>query len=142
MAGELVHVGIAGEAGAASVRIDAMPVRPDAGGGLRFAYPDFGADLAPALWDQLPLADRSGPPWSRRDTCSRCRADLTAPVEGRSVEFEIALKQVPQFRMELTLPASQCTACGDVQVMSHGRQTEADVFEALTRGMKAANVRP
>ncbi len=142
MTRDLTAVEVAGEAGRVVARIPAMPARPDDRGGYRFPYGEFGSDFFPALWQQLPVADRAGPPWKRRDICSACGADLTGSSATERLDFEIELGPVEPFIVELTLPAIHCAACGDIQVLESGRATEADLSEALVRGMDAINLRP
>ena len=142
MTAGLTAVEVAGEAGGVVARVPAMPAKPDDQEGYRFPYGEFGSDFFPALWQQLPLADRAGPPWKRRDVYSACRADLTGSPAAECLDFEIALDRVEPFTVELTLPAIHCSACGDIQVLESGRATEAALSEALVRGMDAIQLRP
>jgi hypothetical protein len=139
---ELTAVEVTGEAGRVVAHVPAMPARPDDRGGYRFPYGEFGSDFFPALWEKLPLAARAGPPWRRRDVCSACGADLTGRSAAERLDVEIELGRVEPFIVELTLPAIRCSACGDIQVLESGRATEADLSEALVRGMKAIDLRP
>lgn len=142
MTRELTAVVVAGEAGRVAARIPAMPAKPDDRGGYRFPDGEFGSEFFPALWQQLPMTDRAGPPWKRRDTCSACGADLIGSPAPERLDVEIKLGRVEPFIVELTLPAIDCSACGDIQVIGFGRATEADLSEALVRGMDAIHLRP
>ncbi len=105
-------------------------------------FPDFGADFFPTLWDQLPLADRAGPPWRRRDACFACATELAGSEDPRTITLEISLRDAPDFEVEVDLPMARCAACGVLQAFERGRSLEFNLSEALTRAFDAAAIKP
>jgi len=137
----VLHVAISGRAGRVEARVPALPVRPDPRGGYRFVDPDFGASFFPLLWDEMPLADRSGSPWARRDVCFACRATLPDDGHPERMLFGVVVPKLDPIEVDLVLPITRCASCDEPQIVERNRSVEMDLSNALVAGLDAARVR-
>ena len=137
-----VTVDLAGESGPVRARIHRMPViahldRP----GYRYASPEFGAEFLEAVISGIPVADRGGLPWSRVTRCAGCTLPLDSPHSEADFFVSIQLAELPQFEVEIGMPAMTCGHCGTVQ-MPPSRELDVHRSEALLQAFKAADVGP
>ena len=131
-----------GQSGPVHVRFQAMPVRTEASGAhFRYPYPDFGADLIEAIHGQLPFCERSGPPWRRRNACRECAAELPADRSTATVPLRIALRGIPEFGIEFTVPALRCEVDG-VRQITQDRELDFHLSQAMVEALDSGKVKP
>ena len=94
------------------------------------------------LWDEMPLADRTGPPWARRDVCFACRELLPDDGNPERMIFEVVVSKLAPIEVNLVLPITRCASCDEPQIVERNRSVEMDLSNALIAGLDAARVRP
>lgn len=141
MSEAVLHVDLTGQSGPVAAKLHRFPVRPGRRPGeLRYVRPDFGAEFIVKLFDAVPLAQRVGPPWNRRNICRTCATELGEPsVETLTLSLDVS--GAPAFEVELRLPIIRCSQCGEAQGPG-GREFEAHISEALTRALDSLHIRP
>lgn len=137
-----VTLDLDGESGPVRARIHGMPVVAREGGdGYRYASPEFGAEFLDAVIRGIPQAERTGLPWSRVTRCTRCVSSLESPTSEANFSVPIRLRALPEFDVEIRMPALTCGQCGTIQ-MPPSSEVDYHRTEALSEAFKRARVDP
>jgi hypothetical protein len=137
-----VTLDLRGESGPVRVQIHRMPViARERGDRYRYASPEFGAEFLEAVIRGIPQAERTGLPWSRVSRCTRCASLLGSPTSEGNFAVPIRLRALPEFDVEIAMPAFTCGQCGMIQ-MPPSREVDYHRTEALSDAFKQARVDP
>ena len=112
---------------------------------MRFAVPDFPALLLERLagedMTKVPAGEKRGLLFKHYH-CGACGAKLgSGEAREDTFDFDIALKGLSPFRVELTLPLYQCPACGKEQIRSL-QELRKLAAPAMARAFEAAGLHP
>lgn len=106
---------VVGTAEGIQVEFSNLPVLacPSQGHPMRFATPDFGADLIDRVFDKgdLPITSSS--------RCVKCGTVLQSPNSHRGrISGDVPIQSLAPFRMSVTAPLSRCAGCGLEQLVA------------------------
>ncbi len=128
-----------GEAGGFKVVIHDLPYRAERGE-LKFAYADWGFDLLDKLFAQLIIGGRRG--LLRKTTvCLKCGAEGAASIRPVTLPAEVALRELPTMKTDVTGPGFRCVACGATQ-FDPGAAPEQNISDAIVNLLDTVSIRP
>lgn len=136
---------VCGERGVLKVTLLQLPALVCPNMHMRFAVPDFPQLLLDRLagedMKKIPAGEKRGLLFKHYH-CGACGGKLG---DGKSREetfdFDIAVKELSPFRVELTVPLYACSACGKEQIRSLP-EIKKLAGPALAQAFKAAGLRP
>ena len=136
---------VCGEQGVLKVILIHLPALVCPNVHRRFAVPDFPMLLLDRLAGEevtkLPAGEERGLLFKHYH-CSACGARLGGgEAREETFDFDIALKGLPPFRVELAVPLYRCASCGREQIRSLEKIRKL-VPPATAHALKVADLRP
>ncbi len=135
---------VAGEEGVLKISIVDFPVKTCERGHRQFVSRDFPMQLL----EQTTNGDKTGLPSGKKRGllfkkyhCGKCDAPLAAAGVQRPFGFDVKLADVPQMRIEFTLPVYTCASCGQEQLRERSEAEEL-APAALADAFQAAGIKP
>lgn len=134
-----------GEHGALKVGFPQLPALVCPNGHKRFAMPEFPLLLLDHLAGEdeakLPAGEKRGLIFKEYH-CGSCGAKLGAgDGQSKTFGFDISLKDIPAFRVELMAPVYRCPSCGREQLRSL-EEIQSLTPAAMAHAFQAANLKP
>jgi DNA-directed RNA polymerase subunit RPC12/RpoP len=135
----------AGEADPLAFRIQGMPVLACERGHRQFVSPEFPRWLVEHVMQEdearLPAGEEKGLIFKKYH-CGECGTRLAAEPDHRETfAFEVALRDLGPFRLELTAPVYRCPACAREQLPSL-KDVRSRTPAALAQVFRAADIPP
>ena len=135
----------AGEADSVAVRIEGMPVLACERGHRQFVDPEFPRWLVEHVMHEdearLPAGEEKGFLFKNYH-CRECGAKLGAEPDHRETfAFDVALRDLGPFRVELTAPVYRCPSCSREQLHSL-KELRSRTPAALAQVFRAADIPP
>jgi hypothetical protein len=132
---------IRGQAGDVHVVLRGVTCR-EAGKGLRYPYPEFGAELIEALHRNL-VAPRHRGLLRSTLACPACSTRLDgAPIQSIGIATEVALRSIPPVQCDLAIPGLFCPGCRMQLVRVDDRKVDSNLSDALIAAFKSAGIKP
>ncbi|HLS86889.1 MAG TPA: hypothetical protein VK043_11390 [Burkholderiales bacterium] len=135
----------ASEADGIALKIERMPVLACSAGHLQFVSPEFPRWLVEHLIEEdearLPAGREKGLLF-KHYLCGDCGAELERTPKARNhFAFDVALRDLQPFRVELTAPVFRCPRCEREQLHSM-KELQSRTPVALAEAFRAAQIPP
>ena len=135
--------GVTGSEGSVKVTIPKLPALACAQGHRRFVRPEFPLELLERLSSkaEVPAGEPRGILFKSYH-CGKCGEKLgAASPEPKTFGFNVGLKGIEAFRVELEVPVYACPSCGREQVRSLD-EVARSTPGAIARAFQSAEIPP